>query len=30
VISGGVDWRLQRWVPVVGDLAAASEGPLSA
>jgi uncharacterized protein YciI len=21
VISGGVDWRLQRWVPVVGDLA---------
>jgi hypothetical protein len=21
VRSGGVDWRLERWMPVVGDLA---------
>jgi uncharacterized protein YciI len=29
VRSGGVSWQLQRWVPVVGDLAVVGESPLS-
>jgi uncharacterized protein YciI len=28
VRSGGVSWVLQRWVPAVGDLAVAPDGPL--